>query len=306
MSAFLLSRRDCLKALLALPWVNTPAALAASSQPLTTNADRIIAINWLAAETLLSLGITPLAVSDVGYFHRRIAEPVLPENVQDIGPYWEPNIELIAALKPTLILSDMIAPALLDSLQRIAPVQVVSVYPAAGNLWLTLVNFTAGLGKKFSASAQAAQLINRATRTLSDGQQRLSRVAGQRILVAVRSQDGKYATVYGRNSLPDVILTRLGLSNAWTQPVGAMGTANVSVEKLASLPADWLFYTELPTTLTQVSRLRQPDGLWQQLPLVAGGRARELTHFFPFGGLTTAIGLAQHITTALTGSDSHA
>ena len=290
MSGLLLTRRDCLKALLALPLLNAPAALAAPSP------HRIVAINWLAAETLLSLGITPLAVSDGGYFRRRIATPVLPASVQDIGPFWEPNLELVAALRPTLILSDMLAPAMLDSLRRIAPVQVVSVYPPAGPLWQTLLAFTGELGSTLDVTEKAAQIIHDANLAIAQCKQRLKPAEGQRVLVAVRSQDGKYVTVYGANSLPDALLTQLGLRNAWTLPVGAMGTANVGVGKLLSLEADWLFYTELPTTLTRVSRLRQPDGLWQQLPLVAAGRARELSHFFPFGGLATAVSLAQHIT----------
>lgn len=293
MSGLLLSRRDCLKALLALPLLDAASALAAPAD------HRIVAINWLAAETLLSLGITPLAVSDGGYFRRRIATPVLPAEVQDIGPYWEPNLELIAALKPGLILSDRLAPALLDSLQRIAPLQVVSVYPSAGPLWSALLNFTTELGQQLAISPRAARLTETSAVAIERCKQRIAHAAGQRILVAVRSQDGKYATVYGSNSLPDALLTQLGLRNAWTQPVGAMGTANVGIEKLVSLPADWLFYTELPTTLTRVSRLRQPQGMWQQLPLVAAGRARELSHFFPFGGLATAVSLAQHITAAL-------
>ena len=292
MSGLLLSRRNCLKALLALPLLNAPAALAAAS------AHRIVAINWLAAEALLSLGIPPLAVSDGGYFRRRIATPVLPATVQDIGPYWEPNIEMIAALRPTLILSDMLAPAIQDSLRRIAPVQVVPVYPPAGPLWPTLLAFYRSLGRQLGVTAKAEQLINHANHAIAQYKQQLKQAEGQRVLVVVRSQDGKFVTVYGANSLPDALLTQLGLRNAWTLPVGAMGTANVGVERLFSLQADWLFYTELPTTLTRVSRLRQPDGLWQQLPLVAAGRARELSHFFPFGGLATAVSLAQHIAAA--------
>lgn len=294
MSPLLLSRRDFLKALLALPLLNATAALAA------TPPARIVAINWLAAETLLSLGVTPMAVSDGGYFRRRISTPVLPAQVQDIGPYWEPNIEQVAALNPTLILTDMLAPAILDSLRRIAPVQVVSVYPPAGKLWQSLQEFTAVLGQQLGVSAQAQQVISTTTRALDVCKRQIESAAGQRILVAVRSQDGKYATVYGNNSLPDAVLGQLGLRNAWTLPVGAMGTANVGIEKLVSSDADWLFYTELPTTLTRVSRMRQPEGLWQQLPLVTAGRARELSHFFPFGGLATAVSLAQHIATTLT------
>ncbi|WP_455865646.1 ABC transporter substrate-binding protein [Pantoea agglomerans] len=297
MSTLLLSRRDCLRALLALPLLNAAPA------PAATPAHRIIAINWLAAETLLSLGIIPLAVSDTGYFRRRIATPVLPDAVQDIGPYWEPNMEQISALQPELILSDNLAPAILDNLQRIASLQIVSVYPPSGQLWPALLHFIGDLGQLLGIASKADQTIQTFSLAIDRCKQQLTHVAGQRILVAVRSQDGKYATVYGANSLPDALLSQLGLRNAWSLPVGSMGTANVGIEKLMSLQADYLFYTELPTTMTRVSRLRQPEGLWQQLPLVSSGRAHELAHFFPFGGLATALNLAQHITAALKGSN---
>ncbi|PEH54004.1 Fe3+-siderophore ABC transporter substrate-binding protein [Yersinia kristensenii] len=288
-----LSRRHCLKILLALPLINSSLAMAAPSNK------RIVAINWLAAETLLSLGIVPLAVSDSEYFRRRINTPPLPEGVLDIGPFWEPNIELLSALKPSLIFSDFLAPALLDNLRRVATVQVVSVYPSVIDVWQGLTQFTAQLGQQLQIESAAARFIQEASTAIEHCRQQLSHIKSQRILVVVRSQDGQYATVYGRNSLADAVLHQLGMSNAWIQPVSAMGTANVGIEKLASLPVDKLLYTELPTTLTQVSRLRQADGLWQRLPLVAQNKTREMSHIFPFGGLATAVNLAQNITAAI-------
>lgn len=299
MADVFLSRRDCLKALLALPFLHSGEVLAAPSS------ERIVAINWLAAETLLSLGITPLAVSDSRYFRRRIATPRLPDGVQDVGPYWEPNIELLAALRPSLILSDILAPTLLASMRSVAPVQEVTVYPAKRDVWQALIQFTFELGQQLHITDTAAQWIQQATAAIDRCRAQVALAPAQRILVMVLSQDGKYATVYGRHSLADAVLTRLGLRNAWEAPVSAMGTANVGIEKLASLQADLLFYTELPTTLTQINRIRQPNVLWQQLPLVVQGNARQLTHFFPFGSLATAVNLAQHIAASIGEADSH-
>jgi len=293
------SRRDCLKVLLALPLMKISSSMAAPSN------HRIVAINWLAAETLLSLGITPLAVSDTAYFRRRINMPALPAGVLDVGPFWEPNIEMLAALKPSLILSDFVAPALLDNLRRVAPVQVVTVYPAASDVWQSLAVFTNQLGQQLNVPDAAAQVVQRANAAIERCRALLRANRVQRVLVMVRSQDGKYATVYGRNSMVDAVLHQLGMTNAWTQPVSAMGTANVGIEKLVSLPVDRLLFTELPTTLTQVSRLRQGQGLWQQLPIVAQGKTHEMSHFFPFGGLATAVNLAQNITDAILGAGDH-
>lgn len=47
----------------------------------------------------------------------------LPESVRDVGPYWEPNLELIQQLQPQLILSDPMTPTLQRRLNGIAPTE---------------------------------------------------------------------------------------------------------------------------------------------------------------------------------------
>ncbi|WAH62174.1 hypothetical protein LZ023_36840 (plasmid) [Pseudomonas silvicola] len=69
------------------------AARAAQAIP---DRQRIVAINWAAAETLLSLGVTPLAISDSHYFRQRIPRPLLL-TAWDIGAVLGPNLEMLAA-----------------------------------------------------------------------------------------------------------------------------------------------------------------------------------------------------------------
>jgi iron complex transport system substrate-binding protein len=63
----------------------------AAGLPLYTRAaplQRVVAINWAAAETLLTLGVAPLAISDVKYYNRRMPTwPVKPP-VPTGNPTW--------------------------------------------------------------------------------------------------------------------------------------------------------------------------------------------------------------------------
>lgn len=283
-------RRDCLQALLLAPLAFSHAV---RGQPLA--AERIVAINWVAAELLLALGITPLALSDSGYFRRRIPQPPLPAAVADIGPYWEPNLEYLAQLRPSLILSDALAPAMMAAMQRIAPLEVVTVYPAADDAWQSLCRYLLALGERVNRLAVAQQLIAHGERRLADYRQQLAQRPRPAVCVAVLNQDGKHATVYGQHSLVQAVLDRLGLVNAWQQPVSSMGLANVGLDRLASLTDARLFYVELPTTTDRLRKVRQSGALWQHLPLVQQGNVVALPPFFPFGGVHTALRLADSL-----------
>ncbi|ROR09947.1 ABC transporter substrate-binding protein [Erwinia sp. JUb26] len=286
------SRRGCLKMLLMLP-------LAARAGLPVMDPHRIVAINWAAAETLLSIGVTPLAISDTGYFRRRIPQPALPAGVQDIGPFWEPNMELLDALGPSLILSDVLSAPVMAKMAAIAPLETVTAWYASGNPWQALHDWTQQTGARLGAEAAAARWLQQVEEELNDLRLRLAARQQARVLVMVLDQDGRYATIYGRGSLADAVIRQLGLRNAWQKAVNAAHIARVRIEELADLPCDRLFYTELPTVMTRLRRARQPDGLWQQLPLFKSDRVTHLDRFFPFGGLATGLALAGDMTRAL-------
>lgn len=283
-----LTRRACLQALLLLPF----ASRAEIIQP---DPRRIVAINWSAAETLLSLGITPLAVSDSHYFRRRIPHPELPQSVQDVGPFWEPNMEMLRALRPSLIISDNLPAAVMARMATFAPVETVSAWTAQQDRWTALQRWVQIMGDRLGAHTRARDFIQTCNNDMASLRARLASRAGEPTLVMVLDQDGKHAVIYGQGTLADSVLSHLGLTNGWQRPVNAIGIARVGIEQLARIDCERLFFTELPTTMTRLMRRRQPQGLWQQLPLVQAGKATELAHFFPFGGLETALNLAQHI-----------
>lgn len=78
---------------------------------------------------------------------------------------------------------------------------------------------------------------------IAAGEQRLAELRAELakrslppVCVAVLNQDGRHAAVYGRNSMVQDVLDRPGVENAWQGPVGPVGLAMVSIERLAERP----------------------------------------------------------------------
>lgn len=279
-------------------------AMSASTEPL----QRIIAINWAAAETLLTLGITPLAISDGGYYSRRMPTTPLPSQVLDVGPYWEPNLELIKALSPQLILSDPMPPAITHALQGIAPTEVVDIYPAANSVWAAATDFMTRLAARIDRQPQAMAWISASEARFAQLRDQLAQRPQPPLCVAVLNQDGRHGMVYGKHSMIQDVLDRLGLVNAWQGPSSAMGTTLIGIEQLAQTPDAHLLYIEIPTTSARLQSLRQPNALWDNLPAVRRGNTLALGRFFPYGAAPSALHLAERIGAYLTqrGDSQHA
>lgn len=256
---------------------------------------RIVALNWVAAETLLTLGVPPLAISDDRYYRVRMPTQPLPESVRDVGPYWEPNLELIQQLRPQLILSDPMTPTLERRLNGIAPTERVAIYPAADGAWRATSGFMSRLAQRLGVEQVAADYIAAGERRLAELRAKLAARPQPPISVAVLNQDGRHAAVYGRNSMVQDVLDRLGLVNAWQGPVGPVGLAMVSIERLAERPEAHLVYVDIPTTSARLQSLRQPNDLWANLPAVRQGHTLTLARFYPYAGAASVLDLAERI-----------
>lgn len=116
-----MSRRQCLAAFAALPFA---ARASADSNR------RIVAIDKVAAHTLLALGVTPVAAGAIQAYARLGID--LPPSVIEIGVPVEPNLELLQQIKPDLFLTHFDVPRARPRLERIAPVFVMDIYRGDG------------------------------------------------------------------------------------------------------------------------------------------------------------------------------
>ncbi|WP_368161092.1 ABC transporter substrate-binding protein [Aeromonas sp. R5-3] len=272
-----------------------PAAADLPRADAVKSVPRIATVDWTIAETLLALGVTPLAVGDVGSYRAWVGEPLLPAAVVDIGQRAQPNRELLAELKPDRILISPLAAPLAPTLSRIAPVQSIALYEPDADLWQRLHEATLTIAALVDKTAEAEQLLARLDQDLA--QMRAALPAELPPLLVVQFIDERHVRVFGRHSLFEAVMQRLGLRNGWQGETNAWGFAVASLEQLMALPQARLVVVD-PIPVGVSERLQEP-GLWQQQPQVRAAAVLHLPAVWSFGGVLAARRFAVQLSTAL-------
>lgn len=272
-----------------------PAAADLSQADAVKSVPRIATVDWTIAETLLALGVTPLAVGDVGSYRAWVGEPLLPAAVVDIGQRAQPNRELLAELKPDRILISPLAAPLAPTLSRIAPVQSIALYEPDADLWRRLHEATLTIAALVDKTTEAEQLLAGLDQDLA--QMRAALPADLPPLLVVQFIDERHVRVFGRHSLFEAVMQRLGLRNGWQRETNAWGFAVASLEQLMALPQARLVVVD-PIPVGVSERLQEP-GLWQQLPQVREAAVLHLPAVWSFGGVLAARRFAVQLSTAL-------
>lgn len=290
MNRLLKKMAPCLISLF-LPFVAQADMSPTASEPVP----RIATVDWTIAETLLALGVTPLAVGDVSSYRAWVGEPLLPAEVVDIGLRAQPNRELLAELKPDRILISPLAAPLAPTLSRIAPVQSIALYDPQTDLWQRLHEATLTIAALVNKTAEAERLLAGLDRDLA--QMRAELPADLPPLLVVQFIDERHVRVFGRHSLFEAVMQRLGLRNAWQGETNAWGFSVASIEQFMTLPAARLVVVD-PIPVGVSERLQEP-GLWQHLPLVRQAPVLHLPAVWSFGGVLAARRFASLLSEAL-------
>lgn len=259
-------------------------------------AERIAVIDWGLAETLLGIGVTPLAVADLDNYRRWVSEPVMPDAVHDLGLRTEPNLELLAQLNPALILITPQFEGLRAKLEQIAPVKSLSIYRPESDPYDNAVQVTRELAALTGHQAEAEALIMQLDSQQAALRKRLESQP-QPPLLLVSFIDDRHVRVSGGSSLFSAVLKRLGLTNAWAGTDNYWGYAQVGIEQLATQP-DATLIKLLPMPL-DADRALQRSVLWQAMPFVRAGRVHAFAPTWQYGGLLSAQRFARLLEEAL-------
>jgi iron complex transport system substrate-binding protein len=257
---------------------------------------RVICLDWALAETMLALGATPAAIVSAGDWGRFVIEPELPAQVGDIGLQQDINFELVATLHPDLILTSPFLEHFESTLRRIAPVANFSIYNDNGPPLAQRVAVTRALAQRIGRMPEAERFLSDAAQQFDSAGERIARLSHRPLLIA-SFVDARHVRVYAGASLYQNVLGRLGLNNAWREPVGFFGFATVGVERLADAgDIHFIAFHPLPP---DVAPALQQSVLWQDLPFVQARRVSMLPTTFAFGAIPAALRFARLLTFAL-------
>lgn len=266
---------------------------------------RIVSMDFGLTETLIEMGRPPLAVPNPASWTQWVVEPALPAGTVNLGTDREPNLELLAALRPDLIVTTPYLDGIEPLLRRFAPTRRFSIYaPPKGDAYARSIIATRALAAAIGAVSAGEDLVGRAQATMEAARARLTAAGlNERPLLVVNFLDDRHVRVYGAGSLFGDVMERTGLVNGWTRPVNYWGFATVGIEALAEIPAGRLIYME-PVSPDTLERLAASP-LWNTLSFVRAGRIDRLPPVLMFGMLPSAMRFARQLQSRLAEAPSH-
>lgn len=259
---------------------------------------RLATLDWTLAETLVALDHPPVAAAQVDAYQAWVREPTLPDSVSDLGLRTQPNLELLADIAPDRILISPMFANLAPRLERIAPVDTLSLYRPGRDTWSEMRELTQSVAALIDRPHAAEQLIHETERHLAALEQRLN--SGTRPLLMVQFMDARHVRVFGDHGLYQAVLERLGLSNAWNGNTNAWGFSLAPLEALIGLDAQLVVVKPFPAG---VRASLEDSGLWQAL-LKRQGNPLILDPVWSFGALPSARRFADLLVTALEQDDA--
>ncbi|MEE1611457.1 iron-siderophore ABC transporter substrate-binding protein [Microvirga sp. CF3016] len=247
--------------------------------------ERIAVVDWAMFETLLALGIVPVAATELVQFRKIAIEPDVPPQVADLGLRGSPNFEMLRLSNPHLIVSSRWFTWVQHSLEQIAPVVSYSVYEPNRPPYAPAEQITVALGKRIGRLAQARAYVDASALELARASRRVADKTARPVFL-INLGDARHFRVFGADSMFGDVLQRLGFTNAWTKPTSYAATAPMPLEALAEVPDAWIVIIS-PVPPDARSTLSD-SSLWRALPAVREGRVVTLPPVNPFGALPAA------------------
>lgn len=245
------------------------------STTITMPAQRIIALEWTYAESLLALGVMPVGVADIdGYNNWVKIEPQLDETVVNVGTRQEPNLEVIAELQPDLIIAPSFrVSANYEALNAIAPTITFNSYPTDITHYEEMLNTFVTIGHLVDRPAEAQAVLDAMTDYFAQANQALINAGrgGETFILSQTFLASEVPTfrLFTDNAMAVQVLEQIGLSNAWDDAPQQYGFTTVDFEAFVAIDDTNFFYIAQPDY--QTTLVESP--LWGGLPFVLSDRA---------------------------------
>lgn len=290
---FSFSRRRLLTAMALSPllWQMQKARAA---EPVT---ERVVALEWLPVEQLLALGVTPYAVADIPNYNLWVNEPKLPASVIDVGLRTEPNMELLTAIKPTLLIwSSGYGPSQ-EQLSRIAPGLGIAFTDGKAPLEMAR-NSLMQLASRIDREQAARDHLAKFDHFLQQMKPRFA-ARGERPVVLMTLIDARHVLLIGQNSLFQQAMYTLGVRNGWTGETNFWGSAIVGMEQLAAIKDADVLCFEHGDDLLMGQIAATP--LWQAMPFIRSQRFQRVPAVWFYGATLSTMRFCRVLDNALGG-----
>lgn len=221
---------------------------------------RVVALEFSFVDALATLGVSPVGVADDGDA-TRVIEPIRAklDDWASLGSRSQPSLEVIASLKPDLIIADAERhTAVYEDLKRIAPTLILK---SRGETYEDNLEAVMKVARVFDQEATMAKRIEEHNAIMDGYAAQLS--ADASVLFAVSSAKGVY--MHGPRAYAGGVVARLGLVSPIPEE-NEQAYIETTLERLVQANPDYLLVGEYGEE-TAVDTFKQ-NPLWSVMSAV--------------------------------------
>lgn len=261
-------------------------------------AKRIATINWSFTETVIALGLDPVAIADPQDYVDWVSEPELPESFVDLGQRSSPNLEALRAAKPDLIITIPDIGMAYEKLAEIAPVLELRLFDENRPAFEAARDVFAKIAKATGREEQAQAYLAHVDQKLAEYRDRITASLGDNPQInIVYFFDESNLGIYGDISLPGSVLGAMGLPIAYDGAVNKWGFARGGFEILAPYAKGTVVYTN-PVPEVVINKVRTSP-MWKVMDFARNNRVYELPVVWAYGGVPSGLRFAKLLAESL-------
>lgn len=265
-------------------------------------AKRAAATEWNGTELLVSLGVMPVAASEVeGYGQWASAAP-LEGDPKDLGTRGEPSVETLGTLDlDLLVVTDTLTEGAIEQIEKDIPVLVIKGGDAKDSIG-SMFDSLNMIAKATGTEDKAAQLKSEFDAKIAEGKAEVDELGATGDKVAFSDAWVNAGTVgirpFTKGSQVSDVFERIGLENAWNLPGDPVyGLAQADVEGLTKLGDVRFWYIANDAFGDPYEQLLADNAIWKNLPFVKSGKVERLPDsLWMFGGPKS---MAQYVDAAI-------
>ncbi|PSO86997.1 MAG: iron-siderophore ABC transporter substrate-binding protein [Cyanobacteria bacterium QS_5_48_63] len=239
------------------------------------NPQRVVALDNIALDSMLALGVTPVAAlynEHTEKFPVHLRDHLQGKDVKRLSPT-RASIEAITNLNPDLVIGGKNVERVYDLLSRVAPTILLGE------------SGTSDWKEKLKLSAEALGKPEAAEKLLQDYRDHLAKLRAQlgkkadKLEVSVIRVFPQGIRLYQKDSFAGQILEDAGLSRPPAQNEDRLWT-KISKERLDAADGDVIFVWTLGNESESALKKLRSDPLWSQLSAVQEGRVYEVPGYW--------------------------
>jgi ferric hydroxamate transport system substrate-binding protein len=265
-------------------------------------ARRVAATEWNGVEHLVSLGVMPVAVSDIkGYGQWTSAAP-LDGTPKDIGTRGEPSLDTLGALNLDLVVvTDSLVEGALEQIEAKIPVLVITGSDAKDSIGSMFASLDM-IAKATGTEDKAKQLKADFDAKLAEGEAAVDKLGatGEQVAFSDAYVDSGTVSIrpFAKGSLVSDVFARIGLENPWPMAGDEVyGLAQADVEGLTALGDVRFWYMANDSFGDPYTEELAGNAIWQSLPFVKSGKVHRFKDsLWMFGG---PLSMAQYVDAAI-------